>query len=222
VEPAVYKGSHANDRLSYNEYRWMGREGACSEAGRAQATTSTTPAAAAAASTKIGVTMSDYEYLWGRRCDVKLRALMNRIYYQKRQHIFEFREGLVKVVALLAGTVAFVNVSNAEIIRYCAVAVTASSAASLVFGFGNKVRDSAKRSAEWALLERDIDAAGERSFTEVQLSQWTARCNELEAGEPAPHPALLERAYLLACVSMGSKPSPGSFWNRHRPALVIH
>ena len=150
--------------------------------------------------------MSEYEYLFNRRCDVRQRVLANRIYYQERQRIFEFREGLIKVVSILAGSYAFAKVADSTIVGWCAIAITTSSAASLVFGFGTKARDSAKRSSEWAMLERDIELAGERHFTEDQLSQWASRCNEIEAGEPAAHPGLFERANHRACEAMGSKP----------------
>lgn len=166
---------------------------------------------------------SEHEYLSNKRSDVRLRALMNRMYYQERQSIFEFRDGAAKAISLMSGSVAFANVANPEIVRYAAAAVTVAGIASLVFGFGSKARESAKRSAEWALLERDIESAGERDFTEHQLSGWSARCNEIEAGEPAPHLGLLERCYLRACSALGSKPSPSplSWWQRIRPAIFV-
>lgn len=164
-----------------------------------------------------------WKHLWNRRGDIRLRVLMNRMYYQERQRIFDLREGLVKVIALLAGSTALAKVANPEVVQWCAVAITASSAASLVFGFGAKSRDSAKRSAEWALLERDIESRGERGFSEDDLNSWAARCNEIEAAEPAAHPGLLERCNLRACEVMGSKPvTKASFWRRYRPAIFIH
>lgn len=165
--------------------------------------------------------MSDFEYLYKLRCDVRQRALANRIYYQERQRIFEFREGFIKVVSILAGSFAFAKVADPAIVSWCAIAITTSSAASLVFGFGTKARDSAKRSSEWALLERDIELPGERNFTEDQVALWTSRCNEIEAGEPAAHPALFERANHRACEAMGSKPGKVSWWRLNRPAWFI-
>lgn len=147
---------------------------------------------------------------------------MNRMYYQERQRIFEFRDGIVKVIALLAGSVAFSRIADPRVVQWCAAIITVSSAASLVFGFGTKARDSAKRSSEWTLLERDIEARGERSFDEDDLSKWAARCNELEAGEPAGHPGLLERCNLRACEVMGSTPGKLTLWQRYRPAIIIH
>jgi len=111
--------------------------------------------------------MSDFEYLWNRRVDIRLRVLTNRMYYQERQRIFDLREGMVKVVSILAGSATIAKIADPEIVQWCAVVITASSAASLVFGFGAKSRDSGKRSADWALIERDIEARGERSFDEV-------------------------------------------------------
>jgi hypothetical protein len=166
---------------------------------------------------------SDFEYLWNRRCAIQLRALTNRMYAQERQRIFELREGMVKAIAILAGSIAFGRIADQETIQWCAVAITFTSAASLVFGFGSKARDSAKRNVEWSHLERDLEAAGERHFTEEQINLWAARCNEIEAGEPSPHPGLLERSYLRACESLGSQPSKKrSILTRLRPAIIIH
>lgn len=166
--------------------------------------------------------MTDTEYLWNRRCDIRQRVLANRIYHQERQRIFDLREGVVKVVSILAGSLAFAKVANQEIVQWAAAAIATSSAASLVFGFGGKSRDSAKRSAEWTLIERDIEARGERAFTEEDINKWAAWCNEIEAGEPAAHPGLFERCNDRACEAMGSNPGKISFWRRHRPAIFIH
>lgn len=103
--------------------------------------------------------------------------------------------------------------------------ITASTAASLVFGFGAKARDSATRNSEWALLERDIELAGQPDFTETDLAKWAARCNEIEAGEPAAHAGLMERCYQRACTALGQTPEQVvalTFWQRHCPPVVIH
>jgi hypothetical protein len=149
----------------------------------------------------------EYEdYLHERRYKIKERALMNRMYYQERQRIFEGREGLVKAASIIAGSIAFSKVADPDVIKWCAVVITGGSTASLVFGFGNKARDSAKRSAEWTQLERDIEQVGEHSYTEEQLNQWYARANEIESGEPAAHKILLERCYERAAKALGGKP----------------
>jgi len=166
--------------------------------------------------------MSDLEYLWNKRCDVQLRALLNRMYYQERQRIFEWREGIVKVISILLGSVAFGKISDPAIVQWCAAIITASSAASLVFGFGTKARDSSKRNAEWALLEKEIEARGERSFDDSDIAKWSARCNELEAGEPAAHPALLEECYQRACKALGSTPKQPGAKHRWVPLRIIH
>jgi hypothetical protein len=166
--------------------------------------------------------MSSYEYLWNKRCDLQLRALMNRMYYQERQRIFEWREGIVKIISILAGSVAFSKIADPLVVQWCAAAITASSAASLVFGFGAKARDSAKRNAEWALLEKQIEERGERTFEESDVSKWAARCNEIEAGEPAPHPALMEECYQRACLALGAIPKGEAPKYRWVPLRLIH
>lgn len=56
-----------------------------------------------------------FRYLWNRCAAIQLRALMNRIYYQERQRIFESREGIIKIIAILGRSVAFSKISTAEI-----------------------------------------------------------------------------------------------------------
>lgn len=164
----------------------------------------------------------EHEYLWKRLHEIKVRTLTNRIYYQERQRIFEWRDGFVKAASILAGSVAFARVTDPEVIQWCAAFITASSTASLVFGYGNKARDSVKRSTEWAQLGRDIERAGERDFTEDQINQWCARANEIEAGEPAAHHILFERCYERAVEAIGGKADIRlSFWDRHYPPFMI-
>ncbi|MDD5322754.1 MAG: hypothetical protein PHD43_19510 [Methylococcales bacterium] len=162
------------------------------------------------------------DYLWQRRYDVKVRALMNRMYYQERQRIFEWREGFIKAASILAGSIAFANVTDPEIIKWCAVFITAASTFSLVFGYGNKARDSVKRSAEWAQLERDIEQVGERDFTEENINQWFARANDIEAGEPAAHRILLERSYERAVEILGGEAEiKFNCFKRHFPPIMV-
>lgn len=149
---------------------------------------------------------SERKYLFDRWGDIKLRALTNRYYHQERQRIFELREGLVRALAILGGSVAFSNIADKQLLQFSVATITLSSACSLVFAWGAKARDSSKRSAEWALVEKEMEQTGERSFTEAHLNTWAARCNELEAGEPAQNTALLERSYQRACRSLGSVP----------------
>jgi hypothetical protein len=168
------------------------------------------------------MTEQEHDYLWSRRHDIKLRALTNRIYYQERQRIFEWRENIIKAGSILAGSVVFAKVAEPEIIQWCAVIITAATTASLVFGYGNKARDSVKRSAEWAQLERDIDQAGERDFTEAQINQWFAKANEIEAGEPAAHRILFERCYERANDALGGEAEIKlNTFTRHFPPLLI-
>jgi hypothetical protein len=145
----------------------------------------------------------NFSYLWQRRYEIKLRALMNRMYYLERQRIFEFREGAIKALSIAAGSVALAKVANQDVLQVCAALITFFSTLSLVFGYGNKARESVKLATQWTQLERDIDGAGERSFTEDQINQWAARCNEIEAGEPPPHKILLELSYERAVEALG-------------------
>ncbi len=149
-------------------------------------------------------------------------GLIDVLIYQERQRIFELREGIIKAASILASSIAFAKVADPYIIRLCAAFITGASTASLVFGYGNKARDSVKRSSEWALLERDIELVGERDFTEEQINQWFARANEMEAGEPAAHRILLERCYERAVEAFGGKAEIKlGFFGRYFPPIMI-
>lgn len=172
----------------------------------AQTAGRTAPGAADAATTtscEQAMTPDEWNYLWNRRFDLRLRVLMNQLYQQDRQRLFELREGGVKVCSLLAGSAVISRLADPQVITVAAAVIFISTATSLVFGWGAKARDAAKRSAEWSALHRDIDAAGERQFTERQLDSWFGRCNELEAGEPAANQVLLERCYRRAVEALG-------------------
>lgn len=149
----------------------------------------------------------EWAYLCNRRHDIRVRVLSNRLYQLERQRIMEQREGIVKVASLVAGSVAFARLANQQVIAACVAVIFVGTSASLVFGWGSKARDAAKRSADWVGLERDIEATGERGFTEADLDRWSARCNEIESGEPAANQTLFERCYLRACQAMGTKPA---------------
>ncbi len=165
----------------------------------------------------------NHDYLWQRRYDIKKRALINRLYYQERQRIFESREGIIKAFSIVAGSIAFARISDPYLIQWCAAIITLGSTVSLVFGYGNKARDSVKRSAEWAQLEREIDQVGERDYTEAQLNGWFAQANDLEASEPSAHRILFERCYERTVENLGGT-AEGirlNFITRHCPIINL-
>ena len=149
---------------------------------------------------------ADRDYLWRLRQDLLVQALTNRRYQLERQRVMEFREGAVKVCSLAAGSVAVARVANAEVIYAAVALIFVGTSSSLVFGWGNKARDAGKRAAEWLALEGAIAAAGERDFTESQISGWKAEAASIETGEPAPNTALLEWCYREACMTLCRTP----------------
>lgn len=149
--------------------------------------------------------MTNESYLWNKRYQLKVRVLANRIYQLERKRRFEFFESAVKAFTIIAGSYAFINVANPEVVKWYVSIITILNALALVFGFGSKARDSNKRAAEWVLLERDIDLVGERDFKEKQINSWLARCNEIEIDEPAPHKVLMELSTKRANDALGGE-----------------
>ena len=164
---------------------------------------------------------TEARYLWGRRRDLLVRALSNRLYYLERQKILERREGLVKVASLVAGSVAIAKIADPLVIQAAVAVIFIGTCSSLVFGWGNKARESAKRAADWVAMSVEIEAKGERSFAESDVSAWAAKCHTLEAGEPAQNVALLESCYLRACEAHQASPTGKMKRRLWRPFRVI-
>lgn len=154
------------------------------------------------------LTDSEWQYLWQKRFDLVLRAMMNRMYQQERQRRLEQREGWVKVASLVLGSAAWASITEHDTLAVAGALVFALSGASLVFGWGTKARDAAKRCAEWVGLEKQIELVGARTFTEADLATWAARANEIESGETGPNQHMLEAAYLRACEALGAPAQP--------------
>lgn len=169
----------------------------------------------------------DFDYYWARRNDVMVRALTNRFYQQERQRKMEFREAAIKIVALVSGSASFATLPALTSIgphlpAIAGAVVVVATTCSMVFGFASKARDAAKRATEWAMLDRDIHSIGPQIFTADQVNSWAARCNEIEAGEPAPNYLLLQRSYERACEAIGATPSKiGSKFNKFLPIILI-
>lgn len=155
----------------------------------------------------------EWKYLHGRYFDLRHRVISNRLYQQERQSRLESREGVVKVFSLASGTAALAKIADPMVVSVAASIIFIGTAASLVFSWGNKARDAAKRSTEWAALEKDIDHVGARNFTEQQVNEWLSSCSSIENGEPAPNRALFnicsERATRILRGTFNSKPTPG-------------
>lgn len=162
------------------------------------------------------------EELWNRRQALVLRVVSNRLYQQSRQSIFEWREGVVKVASLIAGSVVFAKVADPVLVTWSVAVIFGGTAASLVFGWGSKARDAARRTAEWTQLESEVEAVGLRAYTEQQLNEWTSRINKIESGEPAQSKGLWARSYSKACEVLHLEPvTPIGWWARNRPVFLI-
>lgn len=164
---------------------------------------------------------TEWKYLHDRRFNVRLHVRMNRLYQQRRQVHFELAENALKVASIVMGSAAMATLASPELLQIFGGGLVILASSSLVFGWGNKARDAGRRAVEWAGLERDIEAAGERTFTEAHLAQWCARCADIEATEPAMATRLLERCYRQACESFGVPPSPGGPRAAWMPDVVV-
>lgn len=147
---------------------------------------------------------TEIEYLHNRHFNLRVRVLANLLYQQKRQSIFETREGFVKVASLAAGSVALTKVADPGAVNAMIAVIFVGTAGSLVFGWSTKAKDAAKRCSEWTGLQAEIDRVGERGYTEEQLCQWQASCTSIESGEPSPNTRLFGNCTSKAATALGS------------------
>lgn len=118
------------------------------------------------------------------------RVYANRLYQQDRWRILERRENFVKAASVVLGTAAFADVkgffgSQPEFVAGLVLAFVTVNVVSLVFQWGAKARDAAKRSGDWTTLERDMQLIGQAGASDDKLNQWRARCAEIETSEPS-------------------------------------
>ena len=134
----------------------------------------------------------DANYLWTKRYEALYRAELSSLYHRKRERFFENFDRIAKVIAIIGGSVAFANVGGPELVRWSAAVITLTSTVALVFGLGERARRHAELASEFARVQSDIVAHGERDFSEEDIRRWDERTRLLEAKEPATLGALAQ------------------------------
>lgn len=161
------------------------------------------------------------EQLWR---DILVMISTNMVYQQTRRRILERRENVVKVVSLVLATGVFLDfktlignlatsifpsiasaipptasnctssiAGNFWVTSFLLVIVLANSWG-LVFQWGAKSRDAAKRYDDWAKLDVKIQQVGLIAYTEEQYAEWNSEASALETGEAQPNRHLVARA----------------------------
>jgi len=155
------------------------------------------------------------EQLWR---DVLVQVRTNVQYQQYRRNILERRENLVKVVSVVLASGAFLDVkgviggvltqtppnpppvgpgSGGTAMLWIAVpllGIVFANVWGLVFQWGAKSRDAAKRFDSWTAFEASVHKVGLVSFDEDDLRRWNSEMIELETGEPKVNTYLARRA----------------------------
>lgn len=138
------------------------------------------------------------ETLWR---DARVRIHTNIAYQQARWRILERRENIIKVISLLSASTAFYDLKTTvqtgagnEVLIAALALIVLTNAWALVFQWGAKARDAAKRVASWSNLESQILRIGLVDYTEKDLASWDAQASDLEKDEPAANSYLVARA----------------------------
>lgn len=124
------------------------------------------------------------DYLWGARHALIYRIELSTLYHHKRERFFEMLDKGGKAVSVLGGSAALANLASRPTLLAIGVAITATSTLSLVAGLSDRSKRHAELARNFRNLEAEVIAAGERDFTEAQLSSWAAKERSLEASEP--------------------------------------
>lgn len=135
-------------------------------------------------------TENELDHAWNKRCDAVYRAELSALYHQKRERFFELADKLGKAVSLFGGSAALWKISNENVVAAMAVAVTASSAFSLVFSFSERSKRHAELAQGFRLIISEILAKSEFEINNADASGWMSKVCALEAKEPPSLSAL--------------------------------
>lgn len=142
----------------------------------------------------MNTTAENQDYLWDRRHAVLYQVQLSVLYHRKRERFLAFWDRAVSAVAIIGGSAALADLGGAAVVKVAAAAVAVTATGGLVFALAERARRHAELAGRFLALEGRIRRAGERTFTEDQLSDWSAEVCDLEASEP---PAL--GALVVAC-----------------------
>ena len=146
---------------------------------------------------------TEFEYLWKRRHDALYTVRMNRMYYRKREKFFEVCDRSIKAFSIIASSAALYRATNADSMSAILLGVVALNAVSLVFGLAERALRSSKLATDYAAIEASIASAGERAFTEADVTKWDADMSALGAHDPAGLRTLLLMVQNELDASMG-------------------
>jgi len=133
----------------------------------------------------------EFAALWDRRHGILYRIELSVLYHRKRERFFDTVDRLIKTVALIGGSAAFAKATDADIVKWAAVAIALTSAFSLVFAFSERARKHAELGKSFSELAANLLQKGERDFSEADLNLLEADVRHLESTEPATLGALV-------------------------------
>jgi len=128
---------------------------------------------------------------WEMRCNAIYKAELSALYHQKRERFFELMDKLTKAVALFGGSAALWKIADPGIVSILAVAITASSALSLVFSFSDRSKRHSELAMNYRTVIAEIEAKGRHNFTAEDADAWSAKLCTLDAKEPPALSALI-------------------------------
>lgn len=137
------------------------------------------------------MTDDDFRYLWSQRHDVLYRVELSAIYHRKRERFFVLLDRGINALGVACGSVAMAQIGGTGVAQWSAGIFTLAATLGLVVGLADLAKRHGALAADFARLEAEIMAAGERDFTETQLAQWSARVREIEVSEPRTLAALV-------------------------------
>lgn len=146
------------------------------------------------------------DYVWDRRDDVLYRAQLSALYHRDRERWFDRLDRCSRLLAMVSGSAALLDVVPDACRPYLLATVAISSALAVVFNFGEYARRHAELAAKWTLLEADIERAGETNLDPAMVDNWTARRAEIESVEPPPCECVARKAQRR--LELARRPAP--------------
>lgn len=136
-------------------------------------------------------TENELDHAWAKRNDALYRAELSALYHQKRERFFELWDKLGKAVSVFGGSAALWKTGNEDVVAVVALAITASSALSLVFSFSERSRRHAELARGFREIAGEIVGTSDFDLPEAKASEWLGKVCTLEAKEPPSLSALV-------------------------------
>ena len=122
-------------------------------------------------------------YLWEKRHEALYETRLSQLYHKKRERFFDLLDKVTKCVTILLGA-SLLGAYVKDFIPEIGVAVTSIGLLSLIFSYTDKKQKHKELAEAFAAIQVKIEARGVFDFTDIDVAEWSAEVQRINAKEP--------------------------------------